>query len=120
MLKIFNKYIKDFVAIYLDDIIIFSNILEEHIEHNKKVIKIFQSYGISLKLKKCEFYVQRTEILKHEIIAGQGMQMQRSKLKSILEWPIPTNINKVRQFTGLTNYYRKYIKGYGDIVELLT
>jgi len=118
--KIFNKYIKDFITIYLDDIIIFLNILKEHIEHNKKIIKIFQSYGIPLKLKKCEFHVQRTEILGHEIIAGQGMQMQRSKLKSILEWPIPTNINEVRQFTGLTNYYQEYIKGYGDIVELLT
>ena len=56
----------------------------------------------------------------YEIIAGQGMQMQRSKLKSILEWPIPTNIDEVRQFTGLTNYYREYIKEYSDTVEPLT
>ncbi|BAE56502.1 unnamed protein product [Aspergillus oryzae RIB40] len=100
-----------FVIAYLDDILIFSHSLEEHVQHVQTVLEKLQRAEVRLKLKKCEFHVQETEFLGHWI-STEGIQAEEGKVKAIREWPEPTNLKELQQFIGLLNYYRKFIDRY--------
>ncbi|SJK99917.1 uncharacterized protein ARMOST_03228 [Armillaria ostoyae] len=94
------------VTIYLDDILIFMEDLEEH-----RCI-------LFLKAKKCEFEVLETEYLGVIISKGQ-VRMDPIKLAGIAEWPTPTK-KELQSFLGFTNFYRKFIKNYSKVVRALT
>jgi ribosome-interacting GTPase 1 len=74
------------VITYLDNILIFLKIKEDHIKHVSSVLRKLQEANIKLKLKKCEFHVQETEFLGHWI-SMEGIHMDQNKVKAIVEWP---------------------------------
>jgi hypothetical protein len=113
-----REFLNEFVVVYFDDIIIFSDNLEEHWQQVRKVLQRLKERKINLKLKKCEFAVQETEYLGH-IINGETTKMQEDKLRSILEWPTPANCKDIEEFRGITGYYRQYIKKFTDKMETL-
>lgn len=116
--SVLSGYIFDFVVAYLDDILIYSKTLEEHVQHVKKVLRRLGDAKLRLKLKKCEFHVQETDFLGHRITL-EGIQTDKDKVQAILEWPIPTNVKELQSFIGLINYYRRYIEGYAKIMKPL-
>ncbi|KAI9035401.1 uncharacterized protein KD926_003523 [Aspergillus affinis] len=109
--EVLGELLDTFVIAYLDDILVFSNNEEEHIRHVKQVLRKLRIAKLRLKLKKCEFYIQETEFLGHWITT-EGVHMERSKVQAIRDWPVPKSLKEVQQFTGLINYYRKFIDGY--------
>jgi hypothetical protein len=64
---VLNGYLDKFVIVYLDDILVFSKTEAEHVEHNKRVLQRLREAKVTLKLKKCEFYVQKTSFLGYTI-----------------------------------------------------
>lgn len=104
-----REFLNEFVVVYFDDIIIFSENLEDHWRHVRQVLQRLKEKQINLKLKKCEFAVQETEYLGH-MVNGETTRMQDDKLKSILEWPTPKDCKDVEEFRGMAGYYRQYIK----------
>ena len=113
MSNILREFVNDFVVVYFDDIIIYSNSLEEHWQQVRKVLEKLKEHKVNLKIKKCEFGVSETEFL-GQIINGKTMRMQHEKVKAILEWPTPKKKEDVAAFRGLTGYYRQYIKKFSD------
>ena len=113
-----HEFINDFVAVYFDDIIIFSDDLETHWQHVRKVLKRMREKGIRFKLKKCTFAAKEVPYLGH-IIDGNISRMQEEKLKAILEWPVPRKTKDIEGFRGLTGYYRQYIDSYSDRMKPL-
>ncbi|KAI9034793.1 retropepsin-like aspartic protease/reverse transcriptase [Aspergillus affinis] len=109
--EVLGELLDTFVIAYLDDILVFSNNEEEHIRHVKQVLRKLRITKLRLKLKKCEFHVQETEFLGHWITT-EGVHMERSKVQAIRDWPVPKSLKEVQQFTGLINYYRRFIDGY--------
>ena len=103
--EVCGEYLDIFVIAYLDDILIFSNTLKEHIQHVRAVLKKFKNTQLQLKLKKCKFHVQETEFLGHWIII-KNIQMKKTKVQAIKDWPELKNIKEVQQFTDLVNYYQ--------------
>lgn len=113
-----REFLNEFVVVYFDDIIIYSNSLEEHWRQVQQVLQRLRERRINLKLKKCEFAVTETEYLGH-IINGKETRMEDEKLRSILEWPTPKNCKDIEEFRGMAGYYRQYVERFTDRMEPL-
>ena len=104
--------------IYLDDIIIFSKMSQEHLKWLRGVFERLAQAGLKLKPLKCKFFRDNLQYLGH-VILKKGIATDPKKIETILNWPRPKTITDVRSFTGFTNYYRKYIKDYVKIAHPL-
>lgn len=112
---ILNKY----CMVYLDDIIIFSPSLEEHIKHLKSVFDRLRNANLKLQLDKCEFLRKETEYLGH-VITPNGIKPNPKKIQVIQNFPIPKTQKEIRSFLGLLGYYRKFIKNFAKVTKPLT
>lgn len=101
MNKIFHPYLDDFVVVYLDDIMIYSHTLEEHVEHLGKVFQVLRENQLYVKRDKCEFAQHEVHFLGHIISQGQ-LRMDGAKVLAIIEWETPTKVTELRSFLGLT------------------
>ena len=109
---IFEDMISEGKAIvYLDDILIFNQTLEEHREMVKRAVKILHKHNLFLKPEKCEF--ERTEVEYFGvIISHNSVRMDPVKVSGVADWPIPTNKKEVQSFLGFTNFYRRFIQDF--------
>ncbi|GBG70106.1 hypothetical protein CBR_g5737 [Chara braunii] len=119
MNRIFHDYLDKFVIVYLDDILIFSRTVEEHIGHLDKVLSLLRQHKFKINGEKCEFGRTRILYLGHEISA-EGLRPDDAKVASIRDWPRPQSVNEMRSFLGMTDDYRNFVKNYSIVVAPLT
>ncbi|GBG76127.1 hypothetical protein CBR_g21875 [Chara braunii] len=105
----FRVMLDRFVLVYLDNILVYSRSLEDHLEHLRRVLETRRLAKYKAKCDKCEFVRQELEYLSH-FLTPEGIQ----------EWPEPRNVTDVRSFLGLAGYYQRFIKGYSKIAAHLT
>ena len=108
----------DFVAIYIDDVLIFSRSLEDHLQHVEKVLNRLQSAGLKLQPVKCHFICKQVEYLGH-LITPHGLQPNPSRVRAVTEFPVPTTVTQVCQFVGLTSYYQRFIERFAKMAAPL-
>ena len=89
---------------YLDDVIVFSKTLKEHVVRLRVVFEKLKQARLKLKPSNCEFLRQEVTYLGH-VVSKDGIQTDPKKVEAIHKWPIPTNMTEVRSFLGFTNYY---------------
>ena len=104
---------------YLDDIIIFSNSKEEHLQHINDIFEKLCKAGLKLKLSKCAFFKKKLQYLGH-LVSKEGVQPLPEKLESIQNMPALRNTKEVKQFLGLVGYYRKFVPQFSDIAHPLS
>lgn len=119
MNTIFDKMIRRNVLVFVDDILVYSKTLEEHVQHLREVFAVLQQHKLFVKASKCSFAKQQLEYLGH-IIGAQGVATDPSEVHAVQDWPVPRNLKQLRGFLGLTSYYRKFIKNYGIMTRPLT
>jgi hypothetical protein len=107
------------VAVFMDDILIFSETLEQHHKHLRAVLSCLRAHNLYAKPSKCEFYRTHSEYLGH-IATPKSIQPVAVKVTTAAKWPTPGNTKELRQFLGLTGFYRHFIKGYAHIAAPLT
>ena len=106
MNKIFEDLItQGVVSIYLDDILIFTSMLEEHRPISHMVMEQLRKHKLYLRHEKCEFEKTRIEYL-GVIILHNKVKMDPVKIAGVSEWPTPTNKKEVQSFVGFINFYR--------------
>ena len=82
MNNIFSKYLDKFVLVFIDDILVYSKITEEHEEHHRIVLRVLREHNIYAKFSKCDFYKPRIQFLGH-IISKKEMVVDPKNIKSI-------------------------------------
>ena len=93
---------------YLDDILVTGRSDAEHLVNLEEVLRRLQEYGIRLKREKCRFYQTVVEYLGH-LVDAQGVHTSPKKVQAVLDAPEPRNLQELRSFLGLVNYYAKFM-----------
>jgi hypothetical protein len=104
--------------VYIDDIIIYSETWEEHLERVEHVLQRLREFNVVAKLDKCQFGRSNLPYLGH-IVTPEGIKTDPDKVKTVQEIRNPTTVTEVRAFLGICSYYRKFIKDFADITEPL-
>ena len=110
MNDVFRPYLRRFMLVFFDNILVFSPTLELHLRHLRSVLELLQ-HQLYAKKSKCAFGCPEVEYLGH-IISGQGVSIDPRKIAAMEAWLIPTSLKALKGFLGLTGYYRKFIKNY--------
>jgi hypothetical protein len=108
-----------FVIVFLDDILIYSNLEEDHEHHLRMVLQVLREHQLYAKLSKCSFYQKQIYYLGH-IISKDGITVDLEKIEAIREWSVPKNVIEVRSFKGLAGYYKIFIEGFSKISHPIT
>ncbi|GKD40289.1 putative nucleotidyltransferase, ribonuclease H [Tanacetum coccineum] len=95
MNKLFYPFLDKFVVVYLDDIVVHSHTLEEHVLHLKQVFQVLRDNELDVKLEKCSFAQDEVEFLGHKIKDG-GLMMDGAKINVIQDWEPPTKVTELR------------------------
>ena len=114
-----RPFLDRFATAYLDDIMIYSNTLEEHKDHVRQVLARLRSKNLFVKLEKCQFHTDTTDFLGF-IISPKGISMDPKKVEAITSWPIPTCQKDVMSFLGFANFYRRFVRSFSRIAIPLT
>jgi hypothetical protein len=119
MNKIFSGL--PYVLVYLDDILIFSKTEIEHQQHLRTALEVLKVNRLYAKRSKCSFFEPSVKFLGH-VVSGDGVQVDPTKIDTVLQWPEPKDASDIRSFLGLGNHFKRFIRGYskltGPLVEL--
>ena len=102
--------------VYIDDIIIFSDSPEQHVEHVKAVLDLLKEVEFQINLCKSKFFCTEIEFLGMIVKEGQ-VSVSKEKVQKIADLEPPNTVKMLRSFLGMTSYYRKYVKNYARIVQ---
>jgi len=106
--RVLRNEIGKFVHVYLDDINVFSETFEEHLQHLAIVFQRLRDAGLRLNPEKCEFVRKSLHFLGH-VVSEEGLGPDPSKVNKVQDYPVPTNVRDLRGFLGLASYYRRFI-----------
>lgn len=119
MNAVLRPYIDQFCVVYVDDILIYSNSLEEHYDHVEKVLKKLKEHRLYVAPHKCEFMREVMEFLGF-IVNNKGLKINAKNYDVIQKWPIQTHVTDLRSFLGLMQQFRRFIRGYSKVASPLT
>ena len=119
MNRVFSPYLDKFVIVFIDDILVYSDSLEQHAEHLRTVLQILRERQLYAKFSKCKFWLDKVAFLGH-VISAEGISVDPQKIKAIVNWKPPTKVYEVLSFLGLAGYCRKFVEGFSKIATPLT
>ena len=110
MNHLLREGLDSFVLVFLDNILIYSRTKEEHLRHIKAVLNQLKAEKFFGRIEKCDFFCTEVEYLGFDV-GAEGIKPSMSKVRAILDWPMPECITDVRSFWGLCSFYRKSFVG---------
>ena len=117
--RILDDFLGNGVEQFLDDIILHTATEEQHLSLLRRVFQRLTEEGVKLRKEKCTFLATEVKFLVHVISSGH-VRPSKEKTKAVREFPVPTDVRKVREFVGLANFYRSFVPNFSSIVAPLT
>ena len=111
--------LNEFMIIYLDDILIYSESEEDHEKHVRQVLHHLRESDLFVKLKKCTFHISQVKYLEY-IISPQGISMNPARVDTVQDWLTLRSVKDVQSFLSFCNFYHRFIKGYSEVTHALT
>ena len=118
MMQVFAEYLGKFVLVYIDDIIVYSNSFDEHVEHLDCVFKALRAANLKLHPKKCALFKEEVHFLGMKLTKS-GVQPSDEHVQAVKTYPVPKNVKSVRSFLGLVNFFRKFIPDAANVMRPL-
>lgn len=118
MNRVLKEFLDKFVLVYLDDILIYSESVEQHQKHIEAVLQKLKEHQLIAKRKKCQFFLKRLRFLGF-VLSADGVSTDPEKIKTIEEWPTPRTDKDMMSFLGLCGFYRRFVKGFAQIAQPL-
>jgi hypothetical protein len=115
--------VHDFIIVFVDDILVFSDSIEDHLEHVKAVLDRLAAHQLFVNPQKCEWMVDEVDFLGYRLKAGENaveVMIQEHKAAAVREWGAPTTISQLRAFLGNANFSRAFIPNFSTIAKPLT
>ncbi|KAK3549103.1 hypothetical protein QTP70_031898 [Hemibagrus guttatus] len=117
--EVFQDLLGKGVIAYIDDILVYSTSMEEHVRQVQEVLTRLQRHHLYVKLEKCEFHRSTVTFLGY-VISHQGVEMDMVKVRAVTEWPAPTTVRELQRFLGFANFYRRCFRNYSSVAGPLT
>ena len=119
MNKVFMEELDKFVVVFIDNILIYLEIAEEHEGHLRVVLEKLRQNQLYAKFEKCEFWLEKVAFLGH-VLTSNGVVVDLAKIEAVLEWKQPQNVTEIKSFLGLAGYYRRFIENFSKITKPMT
>ncbi|CCO35894.1 Retrotransposable element Tf2 155 kDa protein type 3 [Rhizoctonia solani AG-1 IB] len=116
---IFRDLLDTTVIVYLDNILIFSNSREEHVQHVKEVLSCLQKHNLFCNPSKCVFFLTEVTYI-GLVVTPEGISTEQEKVKAIQEWPESRNVKQVQSFLGFANFYCHFVHDFSCLARSLT
>ncbi len=116
---VLRDMLNQFIYVYLDDILIFSHSLQEHVQHVRRVLQRLLENGLYVKAEKCVFHAQSVPFLGY-IVSVEGMRMDPDRVQAVVDWPTPDSRKALQRFLGFDNFYRRFIRSFSQLAAPLT
>ena len=114
MHRIFQPYLDQFVVVFVDDILIYSQSEWEHEYHLRIILLLLRDHQLYDKFSKCEFWLTEVRFLGH-VVSASGVSVDPEKVEAVMSWERPKSVFKIRSFLGLAWYYRRFIEDFSRI-----
>jgi hypothetical protein len=119
MTTIFRDIIGEYIWVYLDDVVVFSQSVQEHMQHLGEIFKRLQDASFYLKLTKCQLMQKRMKLLGHTIENGM-ITSAPEKIRRIMDWEIPKTKKQLQAYIGLVNYVAPHLLHAATVTAPLT
>jgi hypothetical protein len=116
MNSVFMPELDKFIVVFIDDILIYSKNLEDHVGHLHFVLQRLRDHHFYAKFSKCEFWLDTVKFLGHTN-SSSGISVDPSKVQEVLDWKLPTSVHQIRSFLGLAGYYHHFIPNFSRIAK---
>ena len=119
MHRVFQPYLDQFIVIFVDDILIYSQSEWEHEYHFRIVLQLLRDHQLYAKFSKCEFLLTEVRFLGH-VVSASGVSVDPEKVEAVMSWERPKSVFEIRSFLGLAGYYRIFIEDFSRIAAPMT
>ena len=119
MHRIFQPYLDQFVVVFVDDILIYSQSEWEHEYHLRIVLQLLRDHQLYAKFSKCEFWLTEVRFLGH-VVSASRVSVELEKVEAVISWERPKSVFEIRSFLGLAGYYRRFIEDFSRIAAPMT
>ena len=119
MNRVFQPYLDQFVVVFVDDILIYSQSEVEHEDHLRIVQQLLRDHQLYAKFSKCEFWLAGVGFLGH-VVSASGVSMDPGKVEAVMSWERPKSIFEIRSFLGLAGYYKRFIEDFSHLAAPMT
>ena len=119
MHRVFKPYLDQFVVVFVDNILIYSQSEWEHEYHLRIVLQLLRDHQLYAKFNKYEFWLIEVRSLGH-VVSASGVSVDPKKVKAVMSWETPKLVFEIRSFLGLAGYYRRFIEDFSRLAALMT